>query len=590
MKYNLLKKFSLLLLLFLVFNSCKKDEEVVPVVVEEDQNGAVFATVTVFGQVVSGATVTTMPETGSFTTSGTGSVLMQNIPSGIYQICAFKEGIGSGSSAIVVDKDEITQVQINLIPGVFENPMVDIVSTSSSVIGLDEPFEVIAVASDNIDGSESLSFSWSTDIDGEISTVGIGMSGYAVLNTSFSTEGPRILTVTVTDSDGNTGTDQISFTVLDIPEPVVLNPIENDGSTLVLNWSQSESDEFELYRVYRSTGSSFQIVGIIDVITSTQFIDENLVLGQVYIYKIATVLQGGTEIFSNEESGVYAGDYIQLSSEITMLRMDPNSSVLLALAQDANSLIFIDTENFEVMNTIFVGSSPTDMDFSMDGQHLYIANYGSSQIAKVNISSQTLESNIFVQTDIGNWDGNPYTLAVLSENRLAFTSEDQWNSIKVVDINSGTNLQDFGSVYQPYILASNDGDDLFIGESGSSGSELIKYSSNGSEFVFNQESGNGTSAVRQMHMTADGDHIFYQRKKFLSANVTSILGTFTETIYAINPQGNRALGNTKVFNGDTFILLGSLAIETTVSAFHSDGTTAFLFDEDTNRLYKLTID
>ena len=94
----------ILLVLILLLTGCKKKENDEMPVIQEEEQGAIFITVAFNGQPVSGAVVSTDPETSVGTTSGTGSVMIKNVPEGIYQIVASKEGIGSGSGVVDLDK------------------------------------------------------------------------------------------------------------------------------------------------------------------------------------------------------------------------------------------------------------------------------------------------------------------------------------------------------------------------------------------------------------------------------------------------------------------------------------------------------
>jgi len=229
------------------------------------------------------------------------------------------------------------------------------------------------------------------------------------------------------------------------------------------------------------------------------------------------------------------------------------------------------------------------MDFSLDGSKLYIANFGSSQISVVDIASQSLESSFFVDTEIGTWDGNPFSLAVLSGNRLAWTSEDQHNSIKLVDITTGEHLDDVNSYYQPYLVAGPNGDKLYVGESGSTGSQVFRFGIVADE-IQQEDFSASSSASRFLQITDDGEYLFYRKSKILANSLQSIVGTFNENIHAINPSGSRALGMDNVYDAEQFSIISPMPIETSVSVFDPNGVTAYLFDLSTTRLYVVEID
>src|SRR5690554_3800798 len=244
-------KWSLFILLLIVgLTGCKKDkDDETPVV--QDGSGAISVSVFFNGQPVSGATITTEPETGEGTTGGNGNLIIENVPEGIYQVFATHEVLGSGSGALVVSSGETGQVQVNLVPGAFVGPHVNLIAPSLVNTNVGELISITAIVSDNVDAVTDLVFEWSTDVDGVISTDGASVSGYAELEHVFDEEGLRTLTVTVTNSEGNTDSDQVDILVTYVPNPVVLDPIGIEHYALSLNWSETSEDNFVSYRVYR---------------------------------------------------------------------------------------------------------------------------------------------------------------------------------------------------------------------------------------------------------------------------------------------------------------------------------------------------
>lgn len=577
----------------LVFGGCKKKDD--PDTVEEVSSpGAIFVTVEMNGQVVPDAILTTNPETEEVTTDETGSALLEGIEPGIYQVCAVKEGVGIGSGAVQVSSNDISSTTIQLVYGQASSPMVNIVNFNAFIVGIGEPVQVLAIASDNDGEASELSVEWSTDIDGPISAQGVDENGFAVMEHAFESSGTRLLTVTVTDADGNSASDTTDIQVLDV-ESVVLEPVLLDGNGFVLNWSAATVSDFAFYRVYRQDVSDFNVIGVVNEISTTTFFDDDIAQGANYFYRIGAVFQGGNEVLSNTVSTSYDGSLIDVGTDLDLLLHDPDAPMIYGLDTENNSLVFINTEQQVVINTIYVGPTPTDMDFSMDNQKLYISNFGSETISVVDISSQTLESTNYVDIGTGSYGGNPYTLGVLANDRLAFASEDQHNDIKLVDINTWQNIfvvTDIGSsVYYPHIVSSPDGMSVFAGEEGSSNSQLKRYDVIGDELVFQDESSSsGWYPPNQVCISADGTYVFHQGNKYLANNLTTVVGSFEEIVYATNSDGSRVLGHGHLYNATTFSSLGPLPFETQVSVFSSNDQKAYLFNPDDLRLYAINVE
>lgn len=80
-------------------------------------------------------------------------------------------------------------------------------------------------------------------------------------------------------------------------------------------------------------------------------------------------------------------------------------------------------------------------------------------------------------------------------------------------------------------------------------------------------------------------NLTYAGNKFLASNLKSVLGQFSEAIYASNADGTLVVGKSKVYDGTTFAIKRPLPITTTVSALSQDSKTLYLYDIKTSRIY-----
>jgi len=381
-------------------------------------------------------------------------------------------------------------------------------------------------------------------------------------------EGDHIIQVKATDSDGFIGGAIVNINISDIPNSVFLNPLQGLSTGIQLNWTTSDEATFSNYKIYRSKGntSNFQLVDIVNDVNTTTYFDNDVSIGENYYYQIGVNLSNGEERLSNTQFIPFEGVSIYVGTQVEKMTVDPTRPFLYALDRVNNSLLFIDTDQGVLTKTIFVGSSPTDLDISKDGDKLYVANFGSTQINVVDLNTQEIGFSFFVDPDVGTWDGNPYRIAALSDNRLAFTSEDQWNSVKVVNATNGNNIDVGGSIYQPTLFSNPAGDVLYAAESGSSGSQVIRYNISGNSLDEVDESSSGSSWGRTGLITANGQYIFFRRQKILASNLQSSLGTFSDDIYAANKDGSIALGEEQYFSGTNYSILGNLPVASKIMA------------------------
>ena len=582
-----MKKYILLLLLIpLLFISCKENEEPT----YDSEFGSIYVTVKQSNDLIANAIVLTNPETKFFQTDFSGSVIVRDIESETYQILAYHPDFGTGTGAAIVKQGEITAVEIDLISGVFENPIVNFVSPENgSELDLDTPIEFSVIVSDNNDSPQDISLEWSSNLDGLLSTQSAGTNGVSSITINDLSEGDHIIQVRATDSDGFIGGAIVAINIADIPNSVFLNPLQGLSTGIQLNWTTSDESSFSKYKIYRSLNntSNFDQIGTIDNINTTTYFDNDVTIGESYYYQIGVNLSNGEERLSNTQFIPFEGVSIYVGTQVEKMIVDPTRPFLYALDRVNNSLLFIDTDQGILTKTIFVGSNPTDLDMSIDEEKLYIANFGSTQINVIDLNTQEIDFSFFVDPNVGTWDGNPYRIAALSNNRLAFTSEDQWNSVKIVDATTGNNLASGASIYRPELYTNPAGDVLFAAESGSSGSQVIRYNVTSNSLSEVDESGSG-SAQRGSFITANGEFIFFRKQKILASNLQSSLGTFSDNIYAANKDGSIALGEEQYYSGSNYSILGNLPITSKIMAADPNDDIFYLYNTTSSSIIVFT--
>ena len=362
---------------------------------------------------------------------------------------------------------------------------------------------------------------------------------------------------------------------------LVLAALTKDSNGVNLSWTATPADAFATYRIYRNSA----VINILQGATMVQYRDDTGQLGVSYTYAVGGVTASGQEIQSNTQT-IVTGVYIDVGSQIERMIADPTRPYIYGVDKVNNSLHFINLSTNVVDKTIYVGSSPVDLDINLEGTTLYIANFGSTQIAMVDLATQTLAGTIFVDTTVGTWDGNPYRLACTAGDTLVFTSMDQWNDLKLVNALTGASLDVQGSIYEPDLVASPDGTSLYAGESGISTETLSRYTvANGKLTSVDVSAGINNFTSATVLITKDGQYIFYAGQKFLAKNLKSSLGTFSEGIAAINSDGSLAIGASHIFDGTTFGVKRLTPVSTGTMVVSPDDKTLYLYDTTTSRIY-----
>jgi len=111
------------------------------------------------------------------------------------------------------------------------------------VSGLGEPLTFRGLVSDLQDESTALELSWSSSIDGVFNTLGADSSGTALFVEAGLSAGSHVITLTVTDTDGNFSTAVITQTINGLPSaPVVsITPDPPQSSEDLLATIETES-------------------------------------------------------------------------------------------------------------------------------------------------------------------------------------------------------------------------------------------------------------------------------------------------------------------------------------------------------------
>jgi hypothetical protein len=362
---------------------------------------------------------------------------------------------------------------------------------------------------------------------------------------------------------------------------VVLDPLTKDGSGINLSWSTTSGATFSSYRVYSAQASSaFQVINIINDPATTAYRDTTPRLGVAYSYRIGAVTSTGQEVSSNVQT-ITAGVFIEVNSQVAKMKVDPQRPYLYAVDSVNNSLHFVNLTANTVEETIFIGSTPTDLDINVENTELFVANFGGTEIAVVNLDTRVKSRSLLVDTSLGTWQGNPYRLVCTSGAALVFTSQDQWNDLKMVKAADGTHLTTVGDLYTPTLGRSADGTRVYA--SGDIDG-LVRYNVSGSTLTQADISGS-TGSYGLINATQDGMYVIAGTQKLLANNLKSVVGSFSEPILVANSDGSVAVSSRTIFNGTTFAQTKTLPLSTTVMAISADGHTLYLYDTTSSRIY-----
>jgi hypothetical protein len=178
------------------------------------------------------------------------------------------EGLEPGEHELmlrVVDTDgSIGEAKITLVLEIPRSPPVANITApvDGSEFKIDTPITFTGTGADTNDAAELLNFVWTSDKDGEI--VGATSGGGLSFVTAALTEGDHVITLQVTDSDGDVGTDTIAVQIGDDGPPdepaEEADPGDVIFSELMINPQHIDDEVGEWVELY-NTGDTWIDIG-----------------------------------------------------------------------------------------------------------------------------------------------------------------------------------------------------------------------------------------------------------------------------------------------------------------------------------------
>lgn len=343
--------FILLVSLVLIFIGCKSNE-IIP-----EQGSLLVSVKDQYGRIISDADITGNPAVPQVKTDNLGSVLIKNLNIGVYELIANKDQYGSGKSAAVVKKDDITSVNINLVYGVFASfaPIVKIAfPVQPANYALDESILFKAYVTDNDTPLESLIIKWESNVDGVINESKADKDGITTFSTSKLSANNHLIRITVKDQTGNIGKDSILVSTLSPKEIKLEMPIKTEGN-VVLNWSKSTESDFKEYRIYRANENcdelSKALIGVVQDATKNTFTDTRASFTTKSCYFVEVITNALRSRRSNQQQVDYpAGIFFDYSPKDVVIH--PTKPWLFLSKYDLSAVIVYDYESAKVISEI----------------------------------------------------------------------------------------------------------------------------------------------------------------------------------------------------------------------------------------------
>jgi len=578
-----MKKHLIIFSLFLFILSCKDDDPV------GEESGSILVNVYHDGKLISDVEISTDPLTSSTFTDDSGTVLLSGLPADVYRIIANHPTKGSGSASVNVENNARLEVDIILNGSVFANPIVTILNpATSSTYNVRSHILFSGNVNDESDNPSDLQVIWNSDIDGELNTDQALGSGFTTFTTNELSLGAHTITLSALDSDNLRGLDQIFVTIANRPDAVRLDTITASVDGLLLNWTVSTELDFDRYLIMRreNPNEAFEFIHVINDINRTIYADAEATVGVPYEYQIRVVLANGQESESNIESYLIEGAHIDIGVNIKKMIIDPRRPYIYALGRYNNSLLFINSETKSVDKTIFVGSSPTDIDMNHDNSRAYIADSDSRDIAVIDLETQEKIKDITVDSLAGTYHVNPYSLVWLTGNYLAYVVPGQSTEIRVIDAETGIFVSSGGNV-QSFVLETNPARNVIYSNDHN---DVVRFNvSTDGELEQVDETEGFHNNSGKIVVSRDDQFILSGEDKMRSNNLAIVIGSFGERVFACNEDASIVIGETRIWDGNNYSVISPLPVHSTVIEVDDDNERVYVFDESSDKIFILEI-
>lgn len=161
----------------------------------------------------------------------------------------------------VTDSDDATAMAIVRfeLQGVLGSPEVEITSPDDGEsFETDAQVTFMGTATDATTPPDELEFVWVSNVDGELDGA-LSTGGDSVLVTDELSAGPHVITLRVTDSDGEVGVDQVTITLAD-PD-VLAQPGDVVFSEMMINPQVVDDEDGEWVELYNTASYPIDIGG-----------------------------------------------------------------------------------------------------------------------------------------------------------------------------------------------------------------------------------------------------------------------------------------------------------------------------------------
>ena len=333
------------------------------------------------------------------------------------------------------------------------------------------------------------------------------------------------------------GTDSVFFTLESLyPSEIFLKPSINQ---VEVKWEKNHASKFQRYDLYRAgpDGIFLEIATLISVndtvFTDSGLIGDGLAAGATYVYKLVVRTE---EFFVESISGIQFGEHIFLQGPAVDFEIDESRNQLYVSLPTRNEVHVFDLNTHQLKEKIPVGSKPHGISLSHDKSTLYIALFGSGDVAFLDLTTKQI-TKVDVEDALG--DLKAFDVLEGAPGRVFVTGSPESYGmafITLIKTDEGNTVERFmqNTVrFQPR-LAADYGKFIYV----ISGTGLYKLDPNGVYTDFAQQPDYSFPSARNFLLINPSGTKLYLDFEAMNTNPISPIGQIGANVPALSPDGS----------------------------------------------------
>jgi hypothetical protein len=289
--------------------------------------------------------------------------------------------------------------------------------------------------------------------------------------------------------------------------------------------------------------------------------------------------------------GMDAGGFFPVAGNISKLIADPQRCFVYGLnTASPSQLVVFDVGTKSELTRVTLPAAADDVDLSPDGSKLVVSHDLTHQLSSITPGLWTVSTT--------STASDPFSVEVNNQGRVYYVELDQWTDLRTTTLGGPVSLDrvllSWGS-YEGDIELTDNGTFLYLGESGLSGSNLVKYNVTGATPASVSESNwdNGYGFPYPQHhvyMGPGNRHVYYAGHQLNGDDLTDVRGATNERVFAEDGARRFAVGERHIFDAELVRPFVTLPIQISTAALAAADRELWTYEASTGLIRYQSVD